>query len=72
MNQGCNNNCNKSCNKSGCLGPGFAILMVLLLCCLIFYQLIITFIFPFRFNLFILFLEVALLFYFLTRIVWPY
>ena len=50
----------------------FSVFAILILCCLIFYQVIITLILPLRFNIFILFLEVILLLFFLYRIVWPY
>lgn len=53
--------------------PGlFSIFAILLLGCLIFYQVIITLILPLRFNLFILLIEVFLLFFILYRIIWPY
>jgi len=48
------------------------IIWVILLCILIFYQIIITFIFPFRWHIFILLVEVFLLFIILYRIIWPY
>ncbi len=50
----------------------FSIITVLILSCLIFYQVIITLILPLRFNIFILLIEVFLLFYVLYRIIWPY
>jgi hypothetical protein len=43
-----------------------------ILCTLIFYQVIITLIFPFRWNVIILLIEVFFLFYLLYRIIWPY
>ena len=53
-------------------GGFFSVLAVLALSVLIFYQIIITLILPLRFNIFVLLIEVALLFFFLYRIVWPY
>ena len=50
--------------------PTFYILCAIGLCILIFYQLIITFILPFRYNIFILFIEIILLFACISRIVW--
>ena len=51
---------------------GFNIFILFILSILIFYQLIITFIFPFRWNIFLLCLEIFLFFFFLFRIIWPY
>ncbi len=48
------------------------VLAILVLCILIFYQVLITLILPFRFNIFILFIEIVLLLIFLYRIIWPY
>lgn len=60
-------------NCGGCGGGGFfSVLAILILSILIFYQIILTLILPFRFNIFILFIEIALLLFFLYRIVWPY
>jgi hypothetical protein len=60
---------NNKCNK----GNSFlSVLFVLILSCLIFYQVIITLILPFRFNIFILLIEIFILFAILARIVWPY
>lgn len=54
-------------------GSGFfSIIVIIGLSILIFYQVIITLILPLRFNIFILLIEVALLFFFLYRIIWPY
>ena len=53
-------------------GGVFSVLAILALSVLIFYQVLITLIVPLRFNIFILLIEVALLFFFLFRIVWPY
>ena len=50
--------------------PTFYILLALGLCILIFYQLIITFILPFRYNIFILTIEIIFLFFAISRIVW--
>jgi len=50
----------------------FTIIGIFLLSVLIFYQVIITLILPLRFNLFILLIEVFLLFFLLFRIIWPY
>lgn len=52
-------------------GGLFTILAIFALSVLIFYQVLITLILPIRFNIFILFLEVSLLFYFLFRIIYP-
>lgn len=59
----------KPCRRNGGF---FSVLAVLCLSVLIFYQIIITLILPLRFNIFVLLIEVALLFFFLYRIVWPY
>lgn len=53
-------------------GSGFTVLILFILAILIFYQLIITLILPFRWNIFLLILEVFLFFFFLGRIIWPY
>lgn len=53
-------------------GGGLTILILFVLAILIFYQLIITLILPFRWNIFVLCLEVFLFFFFLGRIIWPY
>lgn len=50
----------------------FTILAIFGLSILIFYQVIITLILPIRFNIFILFIEVSLLFFLLFRIVYPH
>ena len=59
-------------NHRGFFKGFFSIISVLILACLIFYQTIITLILPFRFNIFILLIEVVLLFFILYRIIWPY
>lgn len=51
---------------------GLIIIILFILGVLIFYQAIITLILPFRFNIFILWLEILLFFFFLLRIIWPY
>lgn len=51
---------------------GFTVIILFLLGILIFYQSIITLIFPFRFNIFILLIELCLFFFFLIRIIWPH
>ena len=63
-------NCRRPCGR----GPNgfFTVFAILILSCLIFYQVIITLILPFRFNIFILFIEIVLLLFLLYRIVWPY
>lgn len=65
---------NPNCCRPPRKGPGsfFAVLSILILSCLIFYQVIITLILPFRFNIFILFIEIVLLLFLLYRVVWPY
>jgi len=60
------------CHNRGCGGGLFTIIAIFVLSVLIFYQVIITLILPFRFNIFILFIEVLLLFFLLYRIVWPH
>ncbi len=50
--------------------PTFYVFIALGLCILIFYQLIITFILPFRYNIFILAIEIFFLFFAISRIVW--
>lgn len=64
--RGCNNCCG---NNFG--GGLFTIFAILTLSVLIFYQTIITLILPFRFNIFILLVEVSILFFLLFRIIWP-
>lgn len=59
----------RNCNHGGSF---FTVLAILFLGVLIFYQLIITLIFPFRFNIFILLVEITILLFLLYRIVWPY
>ena len=51
---------------------GFTIIILFILGVLIFYQALITLILPFRFNIFILLLEISLFFFFMLRIIWPY
>ena len=53
-------------------GGVFTILLIFCLCILIFYQIIITLILPFRFNVFILLVEVFILFWLLFKIVYPH
>jgi hypothetical protein len=57
-----------------CNGPrnGLTIIILFILGVLIFYQALITLILPFRFNIFILLLEISLFFFFIMRIIWPY
>ena len=57
-----------------CNGPrnGLTIIILFILGVLIFYQALITLILPFRFNIFILLLEISLFFFFMLRIIWPY
>ena len=59
-------------NNRGFFSGFFSLITVLVLSCLIFYQVIITLILPLRFNIFILLLEVFLLFFVLYRVIWPY
>lgn len=59
----CNNNHNRF--------SFFTVIAILCLSVLIFYQVLITLILPLRFNIFILLIEVVLLFILLFRIVWP-
>jgi len=59
-------------NNRGCGGGFFSVIAIFILSILIFYQTIITLILPFRFNVFILLIEVSLLFFFICRIIWPY
>lgn len=65
------NNCNNPNNNRGFFRGFFSIITILILACLIFYQIIITLIIPLRFNIFILLIEVFLLFFVLARIIWP-
>lgn len=51
---------------------GLSVIILFILGILIFYQSIITLILPFRWNIFVLFLEIFLFFFFLFRIIWPY
>ena len=60
------------CNNRGFFGGFFSIITVLILSGLIFYQTIITFILPLRFNIFILLVEICLLVFVLCKIIWPY
>ena len=62
----------ESLNNKGFFNGFFSIISVFILSCLIFYQTIITLILPFRFNIFILLIEIFLLFFILYRIIWPY
>lgn len=52
-------------------GP-IAALWIVILACLIYYQLLITLIFLFRFNVFILLIEITLLFFALFGNIWRY
>jgi len=60
------------CNNRGFFNGFFSLITVLILSCLIFYQTIITLILPFRFNIFILLIEIFLLFFVLYRLLWPH
>lgn len=53
-------------------GGIIAIIGILILSCLIFYQIIITLFLPLRINLFILLVEISVLFFLFFRIIWPY
>lgn len=53
-------------------GNGLTVIVLIVLAILIFYQSLITLILPFRWNIFVLFLEIFLFLFFLARIVWPY
>jgi len=57
------------CNNRGFFNGFFSLITVLILSCLIFYQTIITLILPFRFNIFILLIEIFLLFFFTYYII---
>ena len=59
------------CRKPNPGGGLFTIFAILALSILIFYQVIITLILPLRFNIFILLIEVSLLFFLLFRIIYP-
>lgn len=52
-------------------GGFFTVLAIFALSILIFYQIIITLILPIRFNIFVLMIEVFLLFFLLFRIIYP-
>lgn len=60
------------CNNRPRIPGFFTILAIMALSILIFYQTIITLILPFRWNIFLLLIEVSLLFFLLFRIIWPY
>jgi len=60
------------CPRPGPFKGFFGVLAIFILCGLIFYQALLTFLLPFRFNLLILLIEIFILFYILWRIVWPY
>lgn len=53
-------------------GNGFTVIILFILGILIFYQALITLILPFRWNIFVLLLEIFLFFFFIARIIWPY
>lgn len=48
------------------------LITILALSVLIFYQVIITLILPLRFNIIVLLIELALLFFCLFKLLWPY
>lgn len=50
----------------------FLFLAALILSCMIFFQTILVLILPLRFNVFILLIEITLLFFIIYRIVWPH
>ncbi len=52
-------------------GNGFTVIILFILGILIFYQALITLILPFRWNIFVLLLEIFLFFFFIMRIIWP-
>lgn len=52
-------------------GNGFSVIILFILGILIFYQALITLILPFRWNIFVLLLEIFLFFFFIMRIIWP-
>ncbi len=60
------------CNNRPRIPNFFTILAIIGLSILIFYQTLITLILPLRFNIFILLIEVSILFFLLFRIIWPY
>lgn len=60
------------CNNRPRIPNFFTILAIIGLSVLIFYQTLITLILPLRFNIFILLIEVSILFFLLFRIIWPY
>lgn len=59
------------CPRPNPRGGIFTIFAIITLSVLIFYQVILTLILPFRFNIFILLIEVSLLFFLLFRIIYP-
>jgi len=59
------------CNNRGFFNGFFSFITVLILAGLIFYQTLITLILPFRFNIFILLVEICLLGFILFKIIWP-
>lgn len=53
--------------------PGLVyFIAIIALSLLIFYQIIITLILPFRWHVFLLLLEISALFFLIFRIIWPY
>lgn len=52
--------------------PFLTLIGLICISVLIFYQIIITLILPLRFNIFILMVEVFILFIMLFRLLWPY
>ena len=53
--------------------PGIVyFIAIIALAMLIFYQTLITLILPFRWHIFLLLLEISILFFLIFRIIWPY
>ena len=68
------NNCNNGNKWKNCNNPFnrfSSLVLFLLLCVFIFYQVIITFFFPFRWNIIILFVEIFIQLFLLYNIIWP-
>lgn len=59
-------------NHGPFFGGFFWLIAALILSCMVVWHAILVFIFPFRFNAFILLLEVLLLFFVIARIIWPH
>ena len=59
-------------NKGPFFGGVFWFILALILACMVVWHALLLLIFPFRFNAFILLLEVLLLFLIIFKIIWPH